>query len=129
MFAEAALVLPLLVAIAFFITELGNVLYLTNSVNQITREAARYASVTPAYTYEDLIRESGAADVLPDVSKLTLTSDPAPGATRAVGTKITIMAEYNYTPIINPFRILNLTQTWIPVIRSTSVARAEVSNA
>lgn len=126
--AEAALVIPLLVGITFFIIEFGNVLHLNNSTNQIARTAARFASVTPSYTNQQLIDASRAQDILPNVSRLTLTVTPAGGAQRNVGATITVTAQYNYTPIINPFRLLESNQVWAPVIRSTAVARSEVSN-
>ena len=126
---EAALVIPILTGITFFIVEVSNVLFLTNSLNQVAREACRYAVVTASYTKEDLITSSRANELLPDVSRLTLNIDPAIGANRNAGTKITVNVEYNYTPIINPFRIFNLNKSWIPSIKSSSVGRSEVSNA
>ena len=126
--AEAALVIPMLVGISFVIIEFGNVLYLTNSLNQISRSAARYASVTSSYTQQSLITASSASSLLPDVSKLTLSITPAPGASRNIGATITVTARYNYTPIINPFGLLNSNTSWAPKIKSTSAARSEVSS-
>ena len=125
--AEAALVIPILVGISFVIIEFGTVLYLTNTLNQIARSAARYASVTSSYTQQSLISASSASSLLPDVSKLTLNVTPAPGASRAVGATITVTAQYNYTPIVNPFGLFNSNRSWAPVIMSSSVARSEVS--
>ena len=127
--AEAALIIPMLVGVTFFIIEFGNVLYLANSLNQISRTAARYASVTPTYTQQDLINVSGAMTLLPDVSKLTLTINPAPGAAKTVGATLTVTVQYAYTPIINPFGLLMSGQAWAPTIMSASVSRAEVSSA
>lgn len=126
---EAALVIPILAGITFFIIEISNVLFLMNSLNQVAREACRYAAVTQSYTEEDLITASGARTLLPDTSRLILNIDPAPGTSKNVGTKITVSVEYNYTPMINPFGIFNLDRTWLPSIKSSSVARSEVSNA
>lgn len=126
--AEAALAIPLLVGITFFIIEFGNVLYLSNSLNQVSRAAARFASVTPSYTTQQLIDASGAMSVLPSTSKLTLTSNPAPGSARSIGATITITAQYNYTPIINPFGLLESNKVWAPILRGVSVTRSEVAN-
>lgn len=126
---EAALLIPILLGVAFFIIEFGNVLYLSNSLNQIARTTARYASVTPTYTQQNLIDVSGAMTLLPDVSKLTLTINPAIGAPKAVGATITVTVNYAYTPIINPFGLLGSGSSWAPTIMSASVSRAEVSNA
>ena len=127
--AEAALIIPILVGVTFFIIEFGNVLYLTNTLNQIARTAARYASVTSSYTQQQLIDVSGANALLPDISKFTLTIDPVPGAQRSVGAPITVNVQYNYIPIINPFGLFNSDQSWTPIIKGGSVSRSEVSNA
>ena len=126
---EAAILIPILIGVTFFIIEFGNVLYLTNTLNQISRTAARYASVTPSYTQQGIIDVSGASSLVPDISKFTLTVTPAPGAQRDVGSTITIQVQYNYTPIINPFGFFDVNQTWAPVVRSSSIARSEVSSA
>lgn len=126
---ETALVIPILIGITFFIIEFGSVLYLSNSLNQIARAAARYAAVTPTYTISELIDVSGARSSLPDISKLTLNITPAPGATRSVGATITVNVEYSYTPIINPFGLFNSNTLWAPRVRSSSSIRSEVSNA
>ena len=127
--SEAALVIPILIGVSFVIIEFGNVLYLYNSLSQIARTAARYAAVTSSYTQESLISASGASSVLSDVSKLTLNITPAPGEVRNIGDIITVNLQYNYTPVINPFRLFNSNQSWAPVIKSSSVARSEVPNA
>lgn len=127
--AEAALTIPLIAAITFFIVEFGNVLYLSNSLNQITRSAARFASVTPSYTNSQLIQASGAQNILPNVSRLTLNITPASGTQRNVGATITVTAQYNYTPIINPFKLLDSNYPWMPQIMSVSTSRSEVANA
>ena len=126
---EAALAIPILTGLTFFIVEISNVLFLTNSLNQVAREACRYAVVTPSYTKEGLITASGAKQLIPNISKLTLNIDPVPGTNRNAGTKITVNVEYNYTPIINPFGIFNSDKLWIPSIKSSAVGRSEVSNA
>lgn len=126
--AEAALAIPLLLGVAFVIIEFGNVLYLTNTLNQISRSAARYASVTQSYTQQGLIDASKASSLLPDVSKLTLNVTPAPGAAKSIGTTITITTQYSYTPLINPFGFFNSNTQWAPQIKGISVARAEVSS-
>lgn len=127
--AEAAILIPILLGVTFFIIEFGNVLYLTNTLNQISRTAARYASVTPSYTQQGIIDASGASSLVPDISKFTLTVTPAPGVQRSVGSTITVEVQYGYIPIINPFGFFNINQDWVPVVRSSSVARSEVSNA
>ena len=126
--SEAAIVLPILVGITFFIIEFGNVLYLSNTLNQIARSTARYASVTSSYTQQDLINASGANSLLQDVSKLTLTAIPSPGSSKTVGSTITINVQYNYTPLLNPFGLFNSSYSWAPVLMSSSIARSEVSN-
>lgn len=126
---EAAILIPILLGVAFFIIEFGNVLYLSNTLNQIARSAARYAAVTPSYTQQDLITASGASKVLPNVSKLTLNITPAPGAAKTVGTTITVTVSYSYIPTINPFKLFNSNEKWAPVINSASIARAEVAYA
>lgn len=125
--SEAAIVVPILVGVTFFITEFGTVLYLSNTLNQIARSAARYASVTPAYTQQGVVNATSASTLLPDVSKLTLTITPSPGTPRSVGTTITVSVQYNYTPVINPFGLFNSSYSWAPVIMSSSVARSEVA--
>ncbi len=122
--AEAALVLPLLLAVLFFIIEFGIVLYLSNSLNQIARTAARYASVTTSYTNQDLVNYTMASSILPNVNNLSLTSSPS---SRMVGDAITITVNYTYTPILNPFGLLYSSNSWSPTVRSVSVARAEVA--
>ena len=126
--AETALAIPLLLGITFVIIEFGNVLYLTNTLNQISRFAARSASVTQSYTQQGLIDASKASSLLPDVSKLTLNVTPAPGAARSVGATITVTAQYSYTPIVNPFGFFNSNTSWAPKIKGVSVSRSEVSS-
>ena len=125
---EAALILPILLGVTFFILEFGNVLYLINTVNEIARISARLAAVYPSYTTTQLISQCNASSVVQDVSKLSLTVTPSPGASRNVGDAITVTAQYTYTPYINPFKLLNFSssQTFAPTIRSMAVARAEV---
>lgn len=127
--AEAALVIPILIGVTLFTIEFGRVIYITNSINQVARSTARIASVTTSYTTSQLINSSGAMNLLPDVSRLTLTITPAPGSARTIGTRITVTAQYNYNPIVNPFGILNSGSPWAPVIKSTSVTLSEVSSA
>lgn len=127
--AEAAIILPLFLAILFFVIEYGMVLYLSNSMNQISRSAARFASVTVSYTDQDLIDATMASAIVPDISKLTLTISPSSSSSRSVGTTITVTAQYNYIPIINPYLLLMSGNSWAPTVRSTSVARAEVASA
>ena len=126
---EAAILIPILLGVTFFIIEFGNILYLTNTLNQISRTAARYASVTSSYTQQGIIDASGASSLLPDISKFTLTITPVPGAQRNVGSTITVEVQYNYIPMINPFGFFNVNETWAPVVRSSSIARSEVSSA
>lgn len=127
--AEAAIIIPLILGLLFFIIEFGNVFFLTNTLNQISRTTARYASVTSSYTMQDLINQSRAGSLLPDISRFNLTIDPAVTSVKNVGTTITINVQYNYLPIINPFGFFNSNQNWQPVLRASSVARSEVSNA
>ena len=126
---EAAILIPIFVGITFFIIEFGNILYLTNTLNQIARTGARYASVTSSYTQQGIVDASGASSLLPDISKFSLTITPPPGIQKSVGTTITVQVQYNYIPIINPFGFFYSNQTWVPVVRSSSVARSEVSGA
>ena len=126
---EAAIFIPILIGITFFMIEFGNVLYLTNTLNQVSRATARYASVTPSYTQQQLVDSSGASSLVPDISKFTLAITPAPGVQKSVGSTITVEVEYSYTPIINPFGFFNINQTWAPKVKSSSIARAEVSGA
>ncbi len=123
--AEAALVLPLLIGITFIITEFGSVLYISNSLNQVARTAARYAATSQTYTTSGLLTQAGAGSVL-NSAKLTLTVSPAAGAARNVGTAITVTVTYNYTPIINPFNFFNSMSSWAPTLRSVAVSRSEV---
>ena len=125
--AEAALVLPLLIGITFAITELGNILYISNSLNQLARTIARYASVSQNYTNAGLITQSGASSIV-NTSNLTLTITPAAAASRNVGDQITVVLRYSYTPIVNPYRLFSFSSTtsWISSISSTAVARSEV---
>ena len=113
--------------ILFFLIEFGLVLNLTNSLNQIARTTARYASVTTSYTQQNLVTASGASSILPDVSKLTLTISPTIGTARSVGTTITVTAQYSYTPILNPFALLNSSNSWAPTVKSVAVSRCEVA--
>ncbi len=123
--AEAALVLPILIGITFAITELGNILYISNSLNQLARTIARYASVSQTYTNNGLLTQSGASSIV-NTSNVTLTISPAAGASRNVGDQITVTLRYAYTPIVNPYRLFNSTATWISTISSSAVSRSEV---
>lgn len=123
--AEAALVLPILIGITFAITELGNILYISNSLNQLARTIARYASVSQNYTNAGLLTQSGAASIV-DTSKVTLTISPAAGASRNVGDQISVTLRYAYTPIVNPYRLFSSSATWISSISSSAVSRSEV---
>lgn len=127
--AETALVIPILLGIVLFIYEFGSVFYISNSLSQIARSAVRYASVTSSYTQQNVIDASGANSLLPDIAKFTLTITPSPGIVKKVGDVITVNVQYNYTPIINPFGLFNSSQPWAPVLKSTAVARSEVSSA
>ena len=130
--AEAAFILPLLLAVLFFIIEFGIVLNLVNNLNQIARSAARYAAVTATYTQQDLLTAANASSLVPDTSKLTLTISPTIGSTKNVGNTITVTTQYNYTPILNPYGLLILTMSssnWAPVVKGAAVARAEVGSA
>lgn len=124
--AEAALIIPLLIGVTFFLIEFGNVLYFINSLNHIARTAARYASITTSYTGSSLVSNAGASSFL-NTSNLTLTFSPDPSCPRSIGSTITIMVSYSYTPVINPFGLLNSSNSWAPVIMSSSVVRSEVS--
>ena len=126
--AEAAFAIPILLGIVFFVIEFGTVMYIANSLTQIARSAARYASVTTSYTNQDLINATNAKSLLPDVSKLTLSITPAIGGQKSIGTTISVTAQYNYTPIINPFGLFKSSQIWAPVLTKTSVTRAEVAS-
>ena len=121
--AEAALVIPFLVGITFFVVEFGNVFYILNGLSQTARNAARFASVTPSFTQQQLVEASGASSLLPEVSKMTLTIRPNIGAQRSVGSAITVNVQYNYTPLVNPFGLFNVSSPWAPVLRTTSVVR------
>lgn len=123
--AEAALVIPLLIGITYVITEFGNVLYISNSLNQVARTMARYAAVTQNYTNSSLLTSSGASSVL-DTSKITITITPAAGASRNIGDTITVSLVYSYTPIVNPFRLFNSNSSWAPNIRTSAISRSEV---
>ena len=125
--AEAALVLPLLVGILFFIIEFGLVMYLSNSLNQIARTAARYASITTSYTQTNIETASGASAMLPDSMSFSLSITPAPGSAKSVGDAITVTVQYTYTPIINPYGLFNSNLSWAPIIKSYAISRAEVS--
>lgn len=126
--AEAALIIPLLLGIIFFIIEFGNVLYFTNTLNQIGRTAARYASITSGYTQAGVESASGASSLL-EASKLTLMITPSPGTAISIGDTITVATSYNYIPAINPFGLIGSSTAWSPVLMSTSVMRSEVSYA
>ena len=127
-FAEAVVILPIIVAIAFFIVEFGNVLYLINSVNQIARSAARYASVTANYGDEnDLLTSVNASSLVPDSSLLSLAITPAPNTTRALGDQITVTVTYAYTPVLNPFNIIDSSTSWAPMITGTCIASTSIS--
>ena len=123
--AEAALVIPLLIGITFVITEFGNILYISNSLNQIARTMARYASVSQNYTNAGLLSSAGAGSVL-DTTKISITITPAAWAARSVGDTITVSLTYNYTPIVNPYRFFNANSNWAPNIRTSAISRSEV---
>ncbi len=125
--AEAALVLPLLIGILFFIIEFGLVMYFSNSLNQVARTAARYASITTSYTQSGVETASGASTVLPDAMSFSLTITPTPGSAKSVGDTITVTVQYTYTPIINPYGLFNSNLSWAPIIKSYAISRAEVS--
>lgn len=125
--AEAALVLPLLVGILFFIIEFGLVMYFSNSLNQVARTAARYASLTTSYTQSGVETASGASIVLPDSMNFSLTITPTPGSAKSIGDTITVTVQYTYVPVINPYGLFNSMLSWAPVIKSYAISRAEVS--
>lgn len=123
--AEAALVIPLLIGITFVITEFGNVLYISNSLNQVARTMARYAAVSQNYTTNGLLTSAGASSVL-NTSNITATITPNAGASRNIGDTITVTLVYSYTPIVNPFRLFNSNSNWAPNLRTSAVSRSEV---
>lgn len=123
--AEAALVIPLLIGITFVITEFGNILYISNSLNQVARTMARYAAVSQNYTNNGLLSSAGASNVL-DTTKISITITPAAGAARNIGDSITVSLSYNYTPMVNPFRLFNSNATFAPSIMTSAVSRSEV---
>lgn len=127
--AEAALIIPILLGIAIFIIELGNIFNLTNHLNQAARSAARYAAVTTSYTQQDLIDKSGASELFSDITKFSLTASPLAGSAKSVGTTISITTQYTYTPVANPFGFFGSSNSWAPVLTGSSSVRSEVSYA
>ena len=127
--AEAALIIPILVGIVFLMIEFGNVYYLINNLNQAARSAARYASLTPSYTQQDLTNNSGASSLFSDVSNFSLTISPSVGSAKSVGTSIIVTTQYAYTPLLNPFGFLSSNTTWSPILKGSSTIRSEVAYA
>lgn len=126
--AEFALSIPILLGFMFFIIEFGNVFYLTNSVNNIVCNAARYAAIYPNATETILKDKAGASDALDNPALLTLSVTPVPGATRTIGDPIIVTATYSYTPTFNPLILFSATDTWNPNITGTAVSRVEITN-
>ena len=127
--AEFVLSIPILLSILFFIIEFGNLFYYSNTVNYIARAAARYAAMNPTASESALISQAGSASAVSDVSGITLTVTPAPGATRNVGDTLTVEVEWDYVPIFNPFNLLDASHTtWAPTITSTAISRVEVAS-
>ena len=127
--AETAMVIPMLLGITLFIVEFGNVLYLINSLNQIARYAARYAAVNPTASTTTLKSASNASAILPDSSNLTLTVSPLPSGSRSFGDTLTVTVSYTYTPILNPYALLQFSSlnTWSPTISSKASTTVEVT--
>ena len=125
--AEAAIVIPLLMGIIFFIVEFGNVLYISNTLNQVARTGARYASITAGYTQSGVESAAGGSTLLSMADTLlTTTITPSPGTAIAIGDSILVMVSYMYIPTINPFSLIDATTSWSPVLKSTAVIRSEV---
>lgn len=126
--AEFALSIPILLTILFFIIEFGNILYLSNTLNQVARSAVRYAAMNPSATTTQLATAAGASSSLPNATDLTLVVSPTAGTSRSVGDTITVTASWNYTPFINPFGFLSPGTAWSPSIMTTAIGRVEVAS-
>lgn len=127
--AEFALAVPILIGILFFVIEFGNILYLSNSLNQIARSAARYAAVNTSYTSATLKTAANSSSILPIPASLTLSFSPSSSV--MVGDAITITASYSYTPMVNLYRFFSFftsSATWTPTLSSVAVSRAEVAS-
>lgn len=126
--AEAALTLPLLAGILYIMFEIGNVFYLSNSLNQIARTAARYAAINQSYTDSSLLTFAlthESSTTIPHSSNVSISVSPTPG-TQSVGDTITVTLTYAYTPLVNPMGLLSPGSTWAPSIMATAISRAEV---
>ena len=87
---EFALILPLLVLIAFGILDLGRVFYTYEALANATREGARYCALHPGNTTGTRARVSGelSGRVTPDLSATTCPS----ASTLADGDPVTVWA-------------------------------------
>lgn len=127
---EFALAVPLLLGILFFIIEIGNLFYLSNSLQQIARTSARYAATTESYSLtelKDYATKHGSTNyVIPDISKLSVSITPAVG-TQAVGDTITVTISYTYSPLIlNPMNFFGSGSSLAPTLKGIAASRAEV---
>lgn len=128
--AELALGIPLLLVVMFVIIELGNTIYISNSINQVARTAARYAATNENYTISDVKDYAtlhGVDYVVPDISLLNLGISPTPG-TQNVGDIIIVTVVYAYVPFVNPFGLLGSNQSWSPTLVARAISRSEVGS-
>ncbi len=117
---EFVLVFPILVIVILFISQLGYLVYLQNTLEQAAREAARVISTTnsnsAAYNRISGICESLDGDVL------TFEISPAAKSERMVGDTVRVTLNYRYPGLLN---FLNTFTDRYFMLESTSTMRME----
>ncbi len=126
--AEAAISIPLLVAIMLFVIEVGRFMYISNCLTQAANTAARYAAVHESYSSSDLVNYAtvqGMSYTIPNPENISIDLSPDEG-TQMVGDIIIIMLTYDYSPLVNPFILLPGEYSWPPPLMATAKSRAEI---
>ena len=122
---EAALVLPILLLLAFGTIEFGYYFYVKNNVQGAAREGAR-ASIAAGATNADVNAAVATAMTNSGLSQsgYTVTTEPANVFTAAPGTQIRVTVQCNWGTVGGGARPMNLMSANKPV-RGTATMRKE----
>lgn len=120
---ETALVLPILLALAFGTVEFGYYLFLKHALQGVAREAARAAIVPGATNVQvntivaDSMNELGLSD-----SGYTVTVSPSNISTAAVGTNISVTVQCTWGTVgVRPMQMIGANK----LVKSVAVMRKE----
>ena len=122
---EFALVLPILVVLAFGIIDFGRLLYTYNNLTSAVREGARFAAVQ---TKEDVVKTAAIQGRVSDYiaafggtpvanSQIQVTYDAAPPATRFITVRINAYEFEPITPIAGLIGLGDITMSPQAVFR------------